>query len=96
MNEEDVLKLAHLARLHLEPNELSAVAEKLGSILSYIKKLDAVNVDGVEAMSHVHGVQNVFRADVAQPSLSIEDALLNAPDKSGRFIKVPIIIEQEG
>lgn len=95
MNEDDVSKLAHLARLHLDPSEVSAVAEKLGSILTYVKKLDAVNVDGVEAMSHVHGVENVFRQDVAEPSMSIEDALLNAPGKSGRFIKVPIIIEQE-
>lgn len=96
MNEEDVKKLAHLARLQIDPSELAAAGEKIGSILSYVKQLDKINVEGVAPMAHVHGSQNVFRADAAQPSMAVEEALLNAPDKSGRFIRVPIIIEQEG
>lgn len=96
MNEEDVKKLAHLARLEISPAEAVAAAEKLGSILNYVKQLDKVNVEGVEPMSHVQGVRNVFRADEVKPSLEIEQALMNAPDRSGRFIRVPIIIEQEG
>ena len=96
MNEEDVRKLAHLARLEINEAEVAATAEKLGSILSYVKQLDSVNVDGIEPMAHVHGVTNVFRDDKALPSMDVETALQNAPDKSGRFIRVPIIIEQEG
>jgi aspartyl-tRNA(Asn)/glutamyl-tRNA(Gln) amidotransferase subunit C len=96
MNEEEVRKLAHLARLQVDQAEVAATAEKLGSILSYIKQLDKINVDGVQPMAHVHGANNVFRDDQALPSMSIDDALQNAPDKSGRFIRVPIIIEQEG
>ena len=96
MNEDDVKKLAHLARLTIEPAEVMATAEKLGAILNYVKQLDSVDVEGVEPMAYVHNVENVFRADQAQDSMPIEQALLNAPDKSGRFIRVPIIIEQEG
>jgi len=96
MNEEEVRKLAHLARLEIDPSEIAATAEKLGSILNYVKQLDKVNVEGVEPMSHVQGVSNVFREDQVKPSMTIEQSLLNAPDRSGRFIRVPIIIEQEG
>ena len=96
MNEDDVKKLAHLARLQIEPAELAAAGEKIGSILTYVKQLDKINVEGVAPMAHVHGAINVFREDVALPSMEVEQALLNAPDKSGRFIRVPIIIEQEG
>ena len=96
MNEEDVRKLAHLARLEIDPAEIAATAEKLGSILNYVRQLDKVNVEDIEPMSHVQGVMNVFRADQVVPSMAIEEALLNAPDRSGRFIRVPIIIEQEG
>jgi aspartyl-tRNA(Asn)/glutamyl-tRNA(Gln) amidotransferase subunit C len=95
MNKDDVQKLAHLARLKLEESELEATAEKVGSILSYVGKLESINVDGVTPTAHVHGFQNVFRKDTVHPSLDIQRVLQNAPDKSGRFIRVPIIIEQE-
>lgn len=96
MNEEEVRKLAHLARLEIDPAEIAATGEKLSSILNYVRQLDNINVEGVEPMSHVQGSRNVFRADEVQPSMEVEQALLNAPDRSGRFIRVPIIIEQEG
>jgi aspartyl-tRNA(Asn)/glutamyl-tRNA(Gln) amidotransferase subunit C len=47
-------------------------------------------------MSHVHGSKNIFREDVVEPSMPTEEGLSNAPDRSGRFFRVPIIIEQNG
>ena len=58
--------------------------------------LNKVDIDGIEPLSHVHGITNVFREDKTEELLTSEKALSNVPDKSGTFIKVPIIIDQEG
>jgi aspartyl-tRNA(Asn)/glutamyl-tRNA(Gln) amidotransferase subunit C len=96
MKKEDVLKLAHLARLTLSDEEADALVVNLSSILEYVKQLDSIDTANIEPMSHVHGFTNIFREDVVEPSLPIQEALQNAPDTSGRFIRVPIIIDQEG
>lgn len=93
LSHDRVKKIADLARLHVSDNEATQLTEKLNSILGYVQKLEAIDVSGVEPMSHVHGVMNVFRDDELQPSLPNDQGLANAPDRSGRFIRVPIIVE---
>lgn len=90
---DEVRKLAQLAHLSLSDDEVNALTRELGSILDYVKQLDALDVAEVEPMSHVHGVTNVMREDEVQPSLDVKDMLGNAPDSSGRFLRTPIIIE---
>lgn len=96
INDDDVNKIAKLAYLTVSQNEVEAVKNKLNSILEYVKHLQSVDVSNVAAMSHVHVSTNVLREDKVEPSLSNEEALKNAPDKSGRFIRVPLIIDQSG
>lgn len=96
LGENDVKKIAKLALLLLSPEELLKYSGELSKILAQIDQMQSVDLSSVEPMSHVHGITNVFREDVVTHSLSIEDALSNAPDTSGRFIRVPIIIDQEG
>lgn len=94
ISEDDIVKLARLAKLTVTPEETARLKTDLNSILEYIKKLESVDVSKIEAMSHVHGVTNVFREDKIEPSISIERTLAAAPDSSGRFIRVPIVIDQ--
>lgn len=96
ISEKDILKLARLARLTVQSDEVSRLVGDLNSILGYVEKLQSVDVSKIEPMSHVHGVTNVFREDIAEPSLPIEQTLAAAPDASGRFIRVPIVIDQGG
>lgn len=96
LTKADVLKIAKLARLHLSDDEVAALAKELDGILEYVKQLEKIDVTSVEPTSHVHGVTNVFRNDVVSPHLPVSEALRNAPDSSGRFIRVPIIIGHEG
>jgi aspartyl-tRNA(Asn)/glutamyl-tRNA(Gln) amidotransferase subunit C len=93
ISEADILKLAKLARLTLSQGEASKLTGDLNSILGYVKVLESIDVSKIEPMSHVHGSTNVFREDVVEPSLAIEQTLANAPDSSGRFIRVPIVID---
>ncbi len=91
VTEEDVRKIAELAHLAISQEEVSKYQKQLNSILQYIDQLKSIDVSSVEAMTHVHGQTNVFRDDLVRPSMPVEDALRNAPDTSGQFIRVPII-----
>lgn len=92
-SQEDILKIIKLARLSAESENLSKLTQDFNSILSYVEQLEKVNVDNVEPLSHVHGANNVFRSDMMESLLTTDEALSNAPEKSGSFIKVPLIIE---
>ncbi len=90
---ELVLKIAKLAHLEVAESELPKLTQELEAIFSHFSELEKVDVSNVEPMSHVQSGVNVFREDQIQAGLDIEDALKNTPDVSGRFIRVPIIIE---
>lgn len=96
ISDEDVKKLAHLARLNPSEQETHRLRQDLNSILGYVEGLQKVDVSKAEPMSHVHGSTNVFREDLLSPSLPVDAALELAPDHSGRFIRVPIVIDQSG
>jgi aspartyl-tRNA(Asn)/glutamyl-tRNA(Gln) amidotransferase subunit C len=112
ISEDDVQKLASLARLELDPNMKRVVTGQINSILEYVQRLDEVNTSNVTAMSHTHEAVNILREDEVipvgaqpepqplgdptiqkQPMLSSADLLSNAPDRSGTFIRVPLIVE---
>jgi len=90
---EEVRKIASLARLNVDSDDLSRLSRELGTILDYIKQIEAVDTGEAQPMSHVHGIVNVFREDNVTPSLDSEELLKNAPDYCGRFIRVPLIVE---
>jgi aspartyl-tRNA(Asn)/glutamyl-tRNA(Gln) amidotransferase subunit C len=89
----NVKYVAHLARLELTPEEEQKIGAQLGSILSYIEKLREVDVSGVEPTAHAFPMVNVTRADETRPSLSNEEALMNAPSKANGLFLVPRIVE---
>ena len=90
---QDVRWVAHLARLELTGAELEAMTKQLGAILDYIDSLKQVNTDGVEPMAHAVEVRNVFRPDDPSPSLPVDAALANAPDRRGDFYGVPPVLD---
>lgn len=91
--EIDVKYVAHLARLHLTPEELQTFGAQLGQILAYMEKLNELDVAQVEPTAHAVPLTNVTRADEVRPSLSNEEALRNAPAKANGLFLVPKIVE---
>lgn len=85
--------VARLGRLHFRDEELKVFESQVEEILSFVEKLKEVAVEGVEPTSHPLRLANVFRDDVVQPSLPIEDFLKHAPRSRGRFFEVPKVIE---
>jgi aspartyl-tRNA(Asn)/glutamyl-tRNA(Gln) amidotransferase subunit C len=94
ISQEDVEKVAQLARLTVTPAEKETFAKQLSQILSHVDTLNQYDTTGVEPTSTVRGQVNVFREDVVRPSLPVEQALANAPERElGGFV-VPKILEE--
>jgi aspartyl-tRNA(Asn)/glutamyl-tRNA(Gln) amidotransferase subunit C len=89
----DIKYVAHLARLKLSTEEETQLGAQLGNILGYIEKLKEVDVTGVEPTAHAFPMVNVFRADEVRSGLSNDDALRNAPKRSGGLFVVPKVVE---
>jgi aspartyl-tRNA(Asn)/glutamyl-tRNA(Gln) amidotransferase subunit C len=85
--------IAHLARLDLSDSELETMSRQLSSILDYVQLLRQVNTDGVEPLAHPLPIQNVFRTDKPVQSLSVGEALANAPKRLGQFYGVPAVFD---
>ena len=91
--EIDIKYVAHLARLHLTPDEEKKLGAQLGNILGYIEKLNQLDVSGVEPTAHAVPMVNVTRPDETRPSLPHEEALRNAPAQANGLFIVPKIVE---
>jgi aspartyl-tRNA(Asn)/glutamyl-tRNA(Gln) amidotransferase subunit C len=91
----DVQNVAHLARLALDDAALRRLTPQLSSILHYVEKLGEVDMAGVEPMAHALPVSNVLGSDIAEPGLSLEQVLQNAPETDGPFFKVPKVLGGE-
>jgi aspartyl-tRNA(Asn)/glutamyl-tRNA(Gln) amidotransferase subunit C len=92
VNKQDVEKIAELARLIFSEEELENFTPQMNKILSYMDKLNELDTDNVEPLSHPVEQTNVFREDELRPSISKEDALKNAPSKDENHFKVPKVI----
>ena len=90
---DDVRKVAHLARLELSDAEVETMTRQLAAIVAYVDQLTQVPTDGVEPLAHALDVSNVFRADEPAPSLPVDEALANAPQRKGDFYRVPAVLD---
>ncbi|MDE3024480.1 MAG: Asp-tRNA(Asn)/Glu-tRNA(Gln) amidotransferase subunit GatC [Acidobacteriota bacterium] len=84
-----LLHVAHLARLQLREDELARLELQLNDILAAVSKVSELDLRDVPATSHPLEVVNAWEADEPRTSLSVEDALRNAPDREGDFFRVP-------
>lgn len=91
---KDVEKIADLARLYITEEEKEKYTRQLNVVLEYMEQLNKVDTSNVEPLSHPFELTNVFRDDEVQSSLSVDEALKNAPEKSGNYFKVPKVINK--
>jgi len=92
---DEVRHLADLARIDLSDAELDHLAPQLDVILESVKSISAVAADDVPPTSHALPLTNVFREDVATPSLTAEEALSGAPEVDQQRFSVPRILGEE-
>jgi len=89
----DVAYVAHLARMHLSDAEKEKISAQLKDILTYMVKLNELDVSHVEPTAHAIPLTNVLRKDEVRPSIDPEKILQNAPDQARGLFIVPKIVE---
>ncbi len=90
----EVLHIARLARLKVEPDEAKRLAKDLDRIVGFIDSLKAVKLpEGAESLTYFG--RDVHRPDEPRACLAKEDALRNGPIQDGDFFLVPKIVDKE-
>jgi aspartyl-tRNA(Asn)/glutamyl-tRNA(Gln) amidotransferase subunit C len=89
IDREQLLHVAHLARLELRDEELERLGAQLNDILAAVSKVSELDLTDVPPTSHPLDVVNVWDEDVPRPSLPVADALANAPERDGDAFRVP-------
>lgn len=92
INEEQVMQVARLARLELDPAEVGPLTGQLDRILQYVDKLNELDTTGVTPVTHALSVVNAFREDEVAPSLPRAEALANAPLATEEAFVVPKVL----
>ena len=93
ISDETIEYVGILAKLELSPEEKEAARKDMAEMLDYIDMLNNLDTSGVEPMSHIFPVNNVFREDVVENGDSREEILANAPDVKDGSFKVPKTVE---
>ena len=96
LSRADVEHVAHLARLGLAEDELARLEVQLNHILEQYAVLARLDTDAIPPTAQTIELQNVLREDAVQPSLTVDKALANAPERSGDHFVVPAILGGEG
>ena len=91
----DVEHVAHLARLGLTEGELARLQDQLNHILDQYAILATLDTEAIPPTAQTIELRNILRDDVVQPSLSADEALANAPERSGGHFVVPAILGGE-
>jgi aspartyl-tRNA(Asn)/glutamyl-tRNA(Gln) amidotransferase subunit C len=89
---EEVLHVAHLARLDLDDASIERFSGQIGEILGYIDKLNQIETEGIPSTSHAIFLTNAFRDDEQGEHLERERVLANAPDREDGSFVVPKVV----
>jgi aspartyl-tRNA(Asn)/glutamyl-tRNA(Gln) amidotransferase subunit C len=94
LSREEVLRIARLARLGLDEEEIDRLAGQLSNLLEHFQILQQVDTEGVPPTAQSVSLQSVMRDDVVAPSLPAEDVLANAPRREGDCFRVRAVLEE--
>jgi aspartyl-tRNA(Asn)/glutamyl-tRNA(Gln) amidotransferase subunit C len=93
LKRDDILKLAHLARLDLTEEEIEEFSQELSEILQYVEQLQSVDVTGLNPTNQVTGLTNVTRKDeIVDYGYQPKELLKNVPSVQDDLIKVKRIL----
>jgi aspartyl-tRNA(Asn)/glutamyl-tRNA(Gln) amidotransferase subunit C len=93
LNQADLKKIAHLARINVSEQETKVLEEKLQGIMSLIDQMQNVDTDNVEPMSHAIEVSQPLRDDIVKETDIRKDSLPLASEVHDSLFVVPQVIE---
>lgn len=94
IDHELILKLERLSRLELSAEEREKMQVDLSRMLDMVEKLEEVDLDSIEPLTHIVPQSNVTREDKIGKHIDREKALKNAPDSLNEYFKVPKVIKK--
>ena len=89
IDDETIENVCILAKLSLGEEAKAKAKQDMQKMLDYVEKLDELDTDGVEPLSHIFGDENVFRDDVVTNGDNKEAMLANAPKEKEGQSQVP-------
>ncbi len=89
ITDETIEYVGILAKLELSPKEKEQAKTDMSEMLEYVGKLNELDTDGVEPLSHTFDVHNVFREDIVTNGDDRENMIRNAPEQKDGCYKVP-------
>jgi len=95
MTDEEIDRLAELARIELDNEERRSMREDLSDILELAESIQEVDTEDVPPTYHAVPIDNAFDEDEVRPSLDRESVLDHAPDTSDGYFVVPRVIEDQ-
>ncbi len=95
ISEQEVRKVALLARLEVDEEEVRSLAHHFDSILEHFGKLNELDLDNIDPFV-MDETQTPLREDRAEKWELREDALNEASHRDGDFFRVPRIVSEEG
>ncbi len=93
LSRDEVLHIARLARLGLDKADVAKFQGQLSQILEQFEALRAIDTDDVPPTAYALPLENVVREDAQRPSLPVDVALANAPQRTGNFFRVRRVLE---
>ncbi len=93
LDKEAVKKVASLARIRMEDEELELMAPRLSKIVGFIEQLSELNTDNVEPLANVVDIALPLREDKVTDGDCVQKVLANAPEKAQNYFVVPNVIE---
>jgi aspartyl-tRNA(Asn)/glutamyl-tRNA(Gln) amidotransferase subunit C len=86
--------LAQLARLQFNDAEKENIRTDLQRMVNFVEKLQEVNTDGIEPLTHMTGNVDVFRDDESYKTITTEEAMRNASKHTDNYFVVPKVIKK--
>ena len=94
ITDETVEHIANLARLEFEGDEKIRIKEDLENIITFMEKLQEVDTENVTPLVFMTNEKNRLRDDVAEVTVSHEEALKNAPKKDSDYFRIPKVLNK--
>jgi len=92
ISEDEVARVALLARLSLSGEEAKQLASQLSSVLGHFEHVSQVNTEGVEPLVTPTDIKAFWREDRVEGWKSADEAMVNAPESVGNLFKVPPVV----
>lgn len=94
IDKQTINKVANLARIEIQENDVEELITDMNKILTFMEKLNELDTIGVESLVYMNRDENVWREDIVDQKITVQDGLKNSAVHDDRFFFVPKIIEK--